>query len=1171
MSKLFVLVLVLMSFGASAQNVGINNTDPQTALDISGKLRIRSTGFDVTAGGTITLLNSGTSYYSLNGNPGSDFTVVLPAGVKGTFLVVENATYDGYSANVTGLTSILPGKSKLFIYGDTGWVLAHESEESQLEKITEGGNTGWRLLTENPDYHGNIGQKAMDLSVSTLGANSIYGATGEYAVALGRDVISEGESAIAIGKDVKANGLAATSLGSGNEVNSDYSTALGNDNDINTSHGAVAIGSNNELSNANNSTALGSANIVNANAASAIGESNTVSGIAATAIGSNNNTEGDYAASIGFANAAIGNNSLAIGNSNAASNENAIAMGNESEALGVTTTAMGTSWASSFLSVSMGRYSDTIVGSNRNTWVDTDPLLTLGNGSNYTNLKNAMTVYKNGTLQLENHTTTPANSTNKFYVQNNEPYFGTSGLKSQLEKITEGGNTGWRLAGRNPNNYGDIGIGAIDFSHFAFESTDRGATGEKSVAMGVGTKATHFASTAMGDATTASQFAATALGHNTTASGESSTAMGRQTTASGLNSTAMGWGSTAGGHSSTAMGWGTISNNEASTAIGRQTTASGLNSTAMGFNSTASGENSVVMGVGTNATHFASTAMGDATTASQFAATALGFNTIASGESSTAMGRQTTASGLNSTAMGFGSTAGGHSSTAMGRQTTASGLNSTAMGFNSTASGENSVAMGFFSTSSGHTSLAANNSIAAGHTSLAANNSIAAGLRSASFNQSQALGENSFATGNGHVGSTGTNAAGIAGGGAFGVNASALGEGTHAWSFSSTSLGRYNDGFQSTSNTNTWVNTDPLFIIGNGTSNTDRKNAMTVYKNGTLQLENHTTTPANSTNKFYVQNNEPYFGTSGLKSQLEKITEGGNTGWRLAGRDPNNYGDIGNNAVDLSYSLDPTSQKGAINTRSFAAGYETTAGGPSSTVMGIFSSAEGDRSTAFGNQTTAFGASSTAMGNNTKAIGASSTAMGYNTKSLGDYGAVSMGHFSTAAGDVSFAMGDNVVAKSYESVAFGRYNDSIATSNPTSWVDSDPLFIIGNGTSDTDRKNAMTVYKNANTEISGYTRLGLASEGAPIIKTKKITSTSHADHNGEQSISHGLSASKILSVSVLIEWNTNQFAPPAYSQSANLLYNYYINDGNIVIRNDTPSGNCLICNKPVKLFITYEE
>lgn len=802
MNKFIVLVLVLMSFGATAQNVGINNTDPNLSLDITG-------GFGTRAVIGIPYLNTynlpdNVSFVEIqtDGNVNDNVTIYPSPYVDGRRVVIKNIC--GFPATF-GSTIINSLETKEFICRNPGgWSEITTGESSQVTHVTEGGKSGWRLLNEDPADHGNIGQKAMDLSVSTLGANSIYGATGDYAVALGKDVISEGESAIAIGKDVKANGLAATSLGSGNEVNGDYSTALGNDNVINTSNGAVAIGSINELNNANNSMALGSANIVNANAASAIGESNTVSGIAATAIGSNNNTEGDYAASIGFANAAIGNNSLAIGNSNAASNENAIAMGNESEALGVTTTAMGSSWASSLLSVSIGRYSDTIVGSNRSTWVDTDPLLTLGNGSSYTNLKNAMTVYKNGTLQLENHTTTPANSTDKFYVLNNEPYFGTQKIQtSQLEKITEGGNTGWRLAGRDPNNYGNIGIGAIDFSHFAFPSIDRGATGEKSVALGVGTKATHFASTAIGDNTTASAFAAIAMGHNTIASGERSTAMGWQTTASGSGSIA--------------MGWGTISNNEASTAMGRQTTASGLNSTAMGFGSTASGA-----------------------------------------------------------------------------------------------------------------------------TSLAANSSIASGLRSASFNQSIALGENSFATGNGYVGSTGTNAAGIAGGGAFGINASALGEGTRTWSFSSTSLGRYNDGFQSTSSTNTWVNTDPLFIIGNGTS-------------------------------------------------------------------------------------------------------------------------------------------------------------------------------------------------------------------------------------DTDRKNAMTVYKNANTEISGYTRLGLASEGAPIIKTKKIINTSHADHNGEQPISHGLTASKILSVSVLIEWNTNQFAPPAYSQSANLLYNYYINDANIVIRNDTPSGNCLICNKAVKLLITYEE
>lgn len=679
MKRFSIFILMILAYHVNGQNVGINNTDPQTTLDVNGKFRIRSTGFAVSSGINV-LTNSGTSYYSLNGNPGADFEVILPTGVKGTFLIVENATDGGFTASVSGFGTIPPGKSKLLLFGDTGWVLAHESEESQLEKTTEGGNTGWRLLTENPDYHGNIGQKAMDLSVSTLGANSIYGATGDYAVALGSDVISEGVSAIAIGKDLKANGLAATSLGSGNEVNGDYSTALGNDNVINTSHGAVAIGSINELNNANNSMALGSANIVNANAASAIGESNTVSGIAATAIGSNNNTEGDYAASIGFANAAIGNNSLAIGNSNGAWNENAIAMGNESEALGVTTTAMGTSWTSSLLSVSMGRYSDTIVGSNRNTW----------------------------------------------------------------------------------------------------------------------------------------------------------------------------------------------------------------------------------------------------------------------------------------------------------------------------------------------------------------------------------------------------------------------------------------------------VNTDPLFIIGNGSSDTDRKNAMIVYKNGTLQLENHTTTPANSSDKFYVQNNEPFFGTQKLQaSQLEKITEGGNTGWRLAGRDNNNYGNIGIDAVDFSISVGPSSIAGATGERSFALGSTTTASGNKSTAMGWLTKATGDASTAMG-----FGAN----------------------------------------------------ASPYASVALGRYNDTIVGSSRKFWVNTDPLLIVGNGIDNNNRSNALTVYKNANTEISGYTRLGLASEGAPFIKTKKFTGNTSSTYNGDLQISHSpIPASKILSVSVFVEWTTNQFVPPAFASSPDLVYNYYLDSANIVIRNNTPVGNCTICDKPVKVLITYEE
>ncbi|VAV83976.1 hypothetical protein MNBD_BACTEROID02-844, partial [hydrothermal vent metagenome] len=46
----------------------------------------------------------------------------------------------------------------------------------------------------------------------------------------------------------------------------------------------------------------------------------------------------------------------------------------------------------------------------------------------------------------------------------------------------------------------------------------------------------------------------------------------------------------------------------------------------------------------------------------------------------------------------------------------------------------------------------------------------------------------------------------------------------------------------------------------------------------------------------------PYAINAANVSGLEKITENGNTGWRLIGKNPANYGDIGNNATDLSSS-----------------------------------------------------------------------------------------------------------------------------------------------------------------------------------------------------------------------------------------------------------------------------
>jgi len=182
-----------------------------------------------------------------------------------------------------------------------------------------------------------------------------------------------------------------------------------------------------------------------------------------------------------------------------------------------------------------------------------------------------------------------------------------------------------------------------------------------------------------------------------------------------------------------------------------------------------------------------STAMGIGTTASGTYSTALGGATTASGEYSTAMGYRTTAiGGQSSTAMGWETTASsGGASVAMGWQTTASGITSTAMGYQTTASGQNCTAMGSGTTASGISSTA--------------------------------------------MGSGAT---------ASGWGSTAMGYGTIAKAYASVVIGRYND---STGTATSWLATDPVFVIGNGTGPTNRSNALTVLKNGSVAI--NTVTP----------------------------------------------------------------------------------------------------------------------------------------------------------------------------------------------------------------------------------------------------------------------------------------------------------------------------------------
>lgn len=155
---------------------------------------------------------------------------------------------------------------------------------------------------------------------------------------------------------------------------------------------------------------------------------------------------------------------------------------------------------------------------------------------------------------------------------------------------------------------------------------------------------------------------------------------------------------------------------------------------------------------------------------------------------------------------------------------------------------------------------------------------------------------------------------------------------------------------------------------------------------------------------------------------LTQLDQGNGIGWRIPNRGiPEEYGDIGLNAVDLSYCTDGTIPRGAM----------------------------GDYSTAFGSHTIATGNLSFASGSISTATGNVSTAFGW---------------AASARGDNSVAMGTSVSAEAFGSTVVGLYN-VIDGGNQNEWVATDSVFEIGNGSSSTDRSNALTVLKNGNVGI----------------------------------------------------------------------------------------------------------
>lgn len=154
--------------------------------------------------------------------------------------------------------------------------------------------------------------------------------------------------------------------------------------------------------------------------------------------------------------------------------------------------------------------------------------------------------------------------------------------------------------------------------------------------------------------------------------------------------------------------------------------------------------------------------------------------------------------------------------------------------------------------------------------------------------------------------------------------------------------------------------------------------------------------------------------------------------------------------------------EGAGNTASamcsHAEGYLATASGVNAHAEGSGTTASGGASHAEGGQTTASNNVAHAEGSMTVASGYASHAEGYETKATGE-ASHAEGRKSQASGLNSHASGLNTRASSDNQTAIGKHN--------VEDTEGKYAFIVGNGTSVSDRSNAFTVDWDGNAVASG--------------------------------------------------------------------------------------------------------
>ena len=304
----------------------------------------------------------------------------------------------------------------------------------------------------------------------------------------------------------------------------------------------------------------------------------------------------------------------------------------------------------------------------------------------------------------------------------------------------------------------------------------------------------------------------------------------------GTNSTAIGFRPIAMGNFSQALGYKAKALASNSTAIGNLAKATGTDSYAFGSSAHAGGYRSFAFGSGTTSPGSYSVALGTGANAAGYTSVSIGYYSQATNTNSVALGNSASSTGINATAIGYLPQANGEKSISIGSHYSYSFsllpyFNYTGKGpegsdetkgdfiiwdpiitplYRTVSFNRANIADGKYSISFGNGNYSLNGGMALG------SNNDALGFGSVAIGVSnKANNTNAFAAGYSSL--------------ATGFYATAFGNNSYSKAYGSFTIGQYNE---IAGDSTKWVETDPLFIVGNGLNADNRNNAMTIYKNG---------------------------------------------------------------------------------------------------------------------------------------------------------------------------------------------------------------------------------------------------------------------------------------------------------------------------------------------------